>query len=293
MMVLNMKNFNHLSTKQSGQIAVVVILFAAALVVIGLSLAARTTKEVSLGTQTKESSVVLSAAETGAEKAISQMLAAAESGGSLPQTTVTGTQSIQTDDGVTVNVNYEVVPQNFISMKVPAGDSVMVDLYDPTTSDYYSGEITFKWAKEPSCDDRASLILITYYKESGVVKSRYQAVKPAGTGCNDRGDRFIASSELTGDSDGYHQEYKLDVTGLDSGTDSGDLFVVVRPVYKDTDLMVNGNPSLPIQQYVVTSRGTNADSQAGETRAIRVDYTLPLPPGLTDYALYSGNNLVK
>ncbi len=275
--------------KERGQVAISVILLSAVLVLIGVALASRTTRDISLSTQTKESSVVLSAVESGAEQALSQVISAVESGGTTPEAVVTGTQSITTEDGVQVDVDYEIKPQNYLELRVPVGEDVMIDLRDSTGKPNYQGSLDVYWGKADSCSDRASLVITTYYRESGTLKSRYLMLGPS---CVNRGDRFIQVPE-TDNPLGYRHHFVLsDLNFSTDGSGNGDLYVVFKPLYADADLKVVGGANLPTQQYVILSRG-ESQGDTTEVRSVRIDYTLPVPPGVIDYAVYSGDTLVK
>ena len=278
-----------LKLKEKGQVAISVILLTAVLVLIGAALASRTTRDISLSTQTKESSVVLSAVESGAEQALSQVISAVEGDGVTPEAVITGSQTVTTEDGVQVDVDYEIRPQNYLELKVPVGEDAMVDLRDTTGKPNYQGNLEIYWGKAKDCSNRASLVVTTYYRESGVLKSRYLMLGPS---CVDRGDKFIQVPE-TGTDSVYRHHYTL--PGLDfnsDGSGDGDLYVVFKPLYADDDLKVVGGSSLPVQQYVILSRG-ESQGDIAEVRSVRIDYTLPVPPGTVDYAVYSGDTLVK
>jgi len=285
-----MKKQKHLLSQlyNHGQVAVVVILIAAVLIIVGLSLASRTTREVSLGTQSKESSVVLSAAETGAERAINDVLEILDAGGNFPEAVTE--EFIATTSGTEVLVNYSITPQDYIEVKVPAGKEIMVDLRDPDTGEpAYNGDLEVKWAKESVCEDRASLIITRYFLSGGQLHSDYQAVGPT---CVDRNDKFMPAGDSSVDD--YNHIFTVSGLTADANTGDGDLFVTLKPIYHETDLMVNGDGDLPrAQQYVIESRGVNQTGETNETRAIRIDYTLPVPPYVLNYAAYSGNTLAK
>ena len=263
-----------------GQVAIIALLVTAALILVGLSLASRTTKEISLATQTKESNKVFSSSETGAEKAISQVIDALDKQESIPTTDL---QGVINDADNNTQTTYSITPQTSLSMKVLKGAKVVVNLNQ--AGQVYSGTLTVDWAKEASCADRASLIVTVYYRDNGKIASRYLAFgpDPAGAGCTQHNDHFIKATNVTDDS-GYKDSFTLNVT-------NNDLLVSFKPLYHDTDLKVVGSPALPVQQYTIISRGVNQAGDTNETRAVQIDYALPTAPSILDYAVYSNDKL--
>jgi len=255
-----------------GQVAIIALLITTALILVGLSLASRTTKEISLATQTKESNKVFSSSETGVEKAISQVIEALDKQEPISSDNL---QGVINDADNNAQTTYSITPQTSLEMKVLKGAKVVVDLTNGGQTTY-SGTLTVKWAKEASCADRASMIATIYYHDNGKIVSRYLAFAPDfnSTGCTNHGDHFIKATDLADDS-GYKHSFTINIT-------ANDLLVSFKPLYHDTDLKVSGSPTLPVQQYTIISRGVNQAGETNETRAVRVDYALPTAPSIMD-----------
>lgn len=269
------------SKQQAGQIAVIVLLMVAALIVVALSLSSRTTQETATVTQTSESATVFSAAEAGAEYALSQVIAALDDP-SNPTVPTSGT----IDLGNNTAVNYEVQALSYLEMRVSETMNAEINLRDENDIPVYSGGLRIDWARETNCSDRASLIASIYYLEGGNVRVRHL---PFGPSCNSGGGVDEFDNSFAGDSTkGYYHSYTI------SGLTTNDLFVRIKPVYNDTDLLVTPTSSnLPTQQYSVISRAENELGAGDETRAVEVRRSVPVAPSIMDYAVYSGVDLVK
>ncbi|MCA9368884.1 MAG: hypothetical protein H6773_03210 [Pseudomonadales bacterium] len=239
---------------QSGQVAVVVLLIMVVLLTIGLSLATRTTQELFLSDQQADSVRVFNAAESGIEEALSQ---------------VTEGQQTLTVDGV--DVTFDVQGSSRLEARVAEGASLHLDLSG------YDNDITFNWASEGDCTNRASLVAHIFYDDSGTTRS---IAIPFGPSCDGHTDNFIDANTIGGDP--YYHRYVLQATQIPSGA----LFMRVRPVYADTDILVEGNIGFPTQYYIISSSATYTEGD--EERNIEVSRTLPAGPAYMDYALYSG-----
>ena len=253
-------------TSQSGQVAVIVLLIMVVLLTIGLSLATRTTQELFLSDQQAESSRVFNAAESGIEKALSDVQV--------------GTGNLSVDN---VDVAYSVQGSSVLETRVTEGMSVHLDLTG------YTGDVTFEWAGEGSCGSRASLIAVIYYDDAGEIKSKSV---PFGPACDSRLDNF-ADGLLLGGSPYYHR-YTLSTTYPDTQVNhipANTLFMRVKPVYADTDLLISGGISFPTQHHTISSTATYTGGN--EERSIEVSRTLPAGPSYMDYALYSGGAITQ
>lgn len=267
-------------TGQPGQIAVVILLIMAVLLVLGLSLAARTTQEIQLSGQEQDSTRVFNAAETGVEKALSdnQYFLDAES---------TGTTTITLDSELPTGIDGSVVitKQSGLSTYVNEGASATVHLEGSGAS-----EVTIAWSKDgEACDTRASLVIALYYND-GTDKVQYYPIKPSCTGYS--ATKAIGFSTLNVRDNivgAYNNDYRLSLSGI-----SNPKLARIKPIYAGTDINVTGVNLT--QAYDIRSEASE-EAAAGqttvETSAIQVTRTKPAPPTVLEYALYSGGSLVK
>lgn len=271
-------------SKQSGQIAVAVILAVAAVIVVAVSLASRTTQEQSLTTQTTESTVTFNAAEAGVEQALSSVLTSLESAAYV---TPPPSGSVTLNNNTTVDYTITQSPTLDVSLAEGATAQVSLD-GDRNGSGDYTGTIDILWGKDADCTKNASLIISLISNPSGSYRARYYAVGPYG-GCADRsGDEFTAASAGI---DGYKNRYQIAVS---SAAASADLMLRIKTVYADSPILVRGLTSnLPTQQYIVRSTAVNTAGDKQETRVLEVKRSLPVAPNIMDYALYSGGNISK
>lgn len=271
--------------KQSGQIAVIVLLIMVVLLVIGLSLATRTTQESFLSQQASETARVWNAAETGAEDALSKL-----SSGSAPA-----------NSGVsrTVNnslVNATVTSQNTVDTTLKQLSTLTVNLNAASVTSF-----TITWGQEADACSRASLLVSLYYSESSTTKVAHYTL---GTGCATRNDGFSNASETgfvlsTLPTAPYSRAQIYLPAGADTSAigNSGQqpLFARIKPLYADTVIAVTGSGNFPEQSNIVTSTAENTQTNAvgREVRTVQVSRTLPSAPSILDYALYSGGSIVK
>jgi hypothetical protein len=262
------------SKGQSGQIAVSILLIMTVLVVISFSLATRTTNEVALTTQTTESAYVFNAAESGVNQALAQIYSNLEAG----EEVVASGDEITTSENVTGT--YSILPSSQIETRLMEGNSLTVEL-DPASV----VDMDIDWAQEADCDDRASVIISVYSDSSGETSARHYPVG-SGDGCGHDGDDFATPSDSSYDD--YQYTYQL------TGLTADDLFVRIKSIYNDTNLLVSGaGGDLPTQSYIAESRATNTAGDKKETRALRVVRTKAVAPAIMDYVVYTEGDLAK
>lgn len=267
---------------QPGQIAVVILLIMAVLLVLGLSLAARTTQEIQLSGQEQDSTRVFNAAETGVEVALSQSsnFTEAESAGSKTLTLDSGELPTGIEGTVTIT------EQSGLTTFVNEGASATVQLENSGAS-----SITIDWSKrvtETTCAARAALVIALYYTEAGTDKVQYYPIKP---NCGYDANKAVGFSEsgvtALGSGD-YNHRYVLNLASIPSPK-----LARIKPLYAGTDLNVSGINTT--QAFDIRSEAAEtADGQPTvEKSAIQVTRTKPAPPTVLEYALYSGDSLIK
>lgn len=254
---------------ERGQIAVSILLIMAVLVVISYGLARRTTSEIALTTQTKESTAVFNAAESGVNQALADIFTSLESGSGInsqPQTESIDVDGDGTDDVEVVRTSTE---SNSIEMRVNEGMSLSIVLENN------SGSLSIAWGKEANCNDRASLLITTIGASGGETTAKHVAV-----GCH--GDDFAAAS---GASDTFQNTYSLAITNSDTE-------VRIKPVFAPTTVRVTGS-NLPTQAFIAEARAKNLLGDNQETRAVRVVRSQAAAPSILDYAVYSNGSISK
>lgn len=267
---------------QPGQIAVVVLLMMAVLLVLGLSIASRTTQEIQLSDQEQDSTRVFNAAETGIEEALSNTtnFTQADTG-----TTVQGNISnLPSADSITGN--YTVTRQDGLQTKIVQGASATVFLDQFTGSSF-----NIDWAKEAACNSRASIIYSVHYNEGGVEKVQYEAFKPVcnpsdGTYDINKAQGFSTTGVTALNSGEYKQRVSVNIAAI-PGTKK---MVRIKALYADADISISG---VPAQAYNIRSEASDVSDTNGEKSAIQVTRTKPAPPMVLDYAVYSGGDLQK
>lgn len=255
---------------QAGQVGLVILLIMSGMLAVALSLAARTTQELVLTEQEKDSVRVFNAAEEGVERALSTDLNfSGESTGDIEF----GVEGI--DESVFANVAYSITKKNNLETVFFEGVSLAVDVTGVTTGQ----SLKIEWSREDNCstDDPASLIIAIFSVSGGATQVRYE-----GIGACDRSDGFTLASSI---NNGYRREYNLPLL-------TNDFLVRIRAVYNDTYGRVTGvGLTLPVQYYAIRSQAYS--TTGNETRVVEVNRTLNTAPSIFDYAVYSGTTLVK
>ena len=262
-------NYNENMKRRSsevGQAGLIVMLVMVVLLTLGISIASRSTLDVSQSTQEAETSRVFDAAEAGIERALDTDVA------------LTYTAENYTVDDL--SGSYTVSEINELEVALDESQVVAVntgDLDGVSGGPNYSGDVLIEWSKVSNCaeDNPASIVVSIYNSSLGTVR------RSAYEGC-DHSDEFLAPN----DSASSPYTYATTITV----TDDEDL-VRIRPLYNETWLRVTGEADFPTQYHQIFSTASNEVS--GETRAISVDRTIPTAPSIFDYVLFSGTTITK
>ena len=259
--------------RQSGQIALIVLLIMGITLVIAVSLAQRTTEDVALTTKQAETTKVFSAAQSGAEQVLTEVLIALRRGVPVstgPQTTVVGTNDSEVE--VTVDEASEFV------QPLDEGETYQVSLTDPSTTD-----VVIEWGDANSnCVNEASLLIARYNTSGGATSVSYSGYYPIGSGCSGAGTDGFAPAPYGGTAPrrNYYMYTKQ----------AGDQFLRIMPVYNSTNLFVSGAGA---QQYAITANAQNLLGEDAESRVIQVTTSDLQPPPFLDYAIFSGTTINK
>lgn len=242
--------------KNSGQVAVFILLVMLLGLTVGLSVMSRTLQDLKSSTTSDQSSRAFSAAEAGVETALSSL--------------TSGSTNI---NGITVNYNVVSMPNSYIAT-IPKDEVGQIDL---TGS---SGQVAISWtlpSEDPGCPSAAlELSFYTYNSTSETYGVKKYAYNPNGCGQMMNDNDFAMSSN--GGS------YKSKVT-VDLPADVK--ILRIKPIYNSATVQVTG--TFGPQSYVITSTGSTTD---GVTRSVRVDKSKPALPPLFDYVLFGGTGSV-
>ena len=247
---------------QAGQVGLIIILTMTVLLTVGLSVASRSSQELSFSTAEKEANRVFSAAESGIEAALSQLNAGQTVGGPL-----TGFNGIDAE--------YKGSESDILESKIFEGVAVKVDLTGAENGDI----LRLDWSKESNCATAApaSLIVSIFYDQAGITRVRHLAYAAC-----DHGDGFTLGDA---GSSPYYRSANIPLA-------TNDLFAHIKTIYNDSHLRISASGWVaPTQSYRVTAKAQN--TVGNESKIIAVDQTLKTTPSIADYALLSGSTLVK
>lgn len=253
-----------------GYIVIIVLLLTAVLLMLGLSLATRTTEEVYQSGQEADTTRVFNAAETGIENALYQI--------QIGDTTVVGS-----------NVVFNT------SILSPSGSNADLDVKGTIATDFDmevgQGEVlTLKWNPGTQInwtyDDcgAAPAVIITLYNSTGPTAS-HLAFDPYQDGCN-KGSSFVKSDS------GTAAKSTVTLQASDFGSPAPvigpDSLLRIRPLYADGAFSIKNSSAI---RLVSTAEDDTTGSR--ETRKIQVIRTEPAAPSVFDYAVFSGGVITK
>ncbi len=266
------------SATQSGQIGLILLLMMVVMLTIGLSLVARTSKELKIATQETETTQVLTASETGINDYLALDLGTLNY---VARTYIASPEPVTSDGDF---INQVTVTQN-INLDIPRleeGAAAQANVTGGTA-------LTVYWGSEicSSPSGRASLVVTIYGDTDGVKTAKHTA---------------HAGCDLSG-TDGIAFNTASDVIGVDPtgaglkrmttvALPPGSTVARIRPVYTSTRLHAELTSSTPnTQGYSIRSTGTS--TRGDETRIVQLDQTLPIAPSVLDYVLLSGSTINK
>jgi Tfp pilus assembly protein PilX len=257
---------------QSGQVAVIVFLIMAVLLVVGLSLATRTSREIELAGQQEDTTRVFNAAETGIEEALSDVN---NFTGAVP------TPSTITDPDTQTTRTVTIEPESGFENEFLSGETATV--YTTGTS----GAFNIWWNRTGTTCGGSAVIAVTVYVENSAdnYTAEHYGVRPLR--CTDSGTNFQTSDNVAA-AEGHMDRFQI--ASLPANT----RMVRIKPLRAATSIKITAaNGVLSEQLYNIRSEAQDAASGNTEVRAIEVTRTRPAPPSIFDYALYSGGNLTK
>ena len=275
-----------IKNKQSGQVVLVVLLTLLVGLTMALAIFLNTVSDAQLTTTEENSERAFSAAEAGIEELLS---------GALVGIGSTGVVNV---GGLDANVEYE--PVNHFEAYVPQNGVATIQLEGATDT-----QIRILWTvagddegirgtcTEGDSNTPAALIIDKWTNPGTGVEVEHFAYNPEG--CAAVGSSSLGFSNSVAGIDNYLsmlENFNIDGDNSDGATD---LFLRIRPIYNHATIKIEAmnDPvsGLPQQQIDISSSATVDDS--GESRAISVVKTVPALPEIFDYALFSGNTIVK
>lgn len=256
--------FSSRSHSQSGQVGIAVVLIMVVLSTIGLSVATRSSSDVRTSRQTQEATQTFSAAEAALEDVLRQGedFLEVSSGGSY-------------DAIENVSVTYNIEKQSELTTELLEGAVAEVDI---SAREAEENDLVIEWSNEENCDQNPASLLVSVINDGGAEPfTRYYAYAIC-----DRADGFTVVNDS---GTLFARQVVLPLEANDS-------VVRILPAYNDTQVSVAGNGwALPTQQFTVSSVAQNELGR--ETKAIEVQRTRGFAPGILDYALVSGTNIIK
>lgn len=261
------KSPDHLYYQQGqiGQIGIIIVLIMVVLLTFGLSIAARSSREVLLSQQEEESNRVFNGAEVGVEQALSTNL-------NFAGTTTTGTAN-----DANATVNYTIAKNGVLETRLAEGTTGLVQLQPTGTAK--PANLYIDWSRETDCsvaEKPASLVVGVFSKTAGADTAVYYTFAAC-----DQGEGIAVASA---GSNGYFRRATIPLVITNE-------FVRIKSLYNDTNIRVSSSGTLPTQMYDIRSEAIN--TRGNETRAVEVDRTLNISPSIMDFAVFTGGSLVK
>jgi len=251
--------------KNSGQVALIVLLLMIVILTIGLSLASRSITDIKISQDEKESLRAFSAAEAGVEKALND----------LPAYVGTTTEEI---GGIETDITVAPVGDGAIR-PVEQGESTSILLTGSV-----SNSLTIYWidkSKPDEMDTKASLEITVFDEDGGFDTYAYnpEASMPS------RDNGFLGVGADGGD---FYRQVNVNINRM---MDPLDVVVRIKALYDKTTIKVNSSSvDLAVQQYNITS---SALAEGSKTGSLIVDRTIAVLPSIFDYILFSGNSSLE
>lgn len=284
------------SPTEKGQALVIVLLVMAVGLTMGLAVVSRSVTDIRISQQEEESARVFSAAEAGIEDAMISGPGDYTVGEGAGEITAYVTDEAQGGTQI-----YDLGGGKFLSGDTQTvwlvGHTVDGDL-EPSVTFPATGWIDVCWgeAGTPPSDDSTPAIEATliYQELSGAFKVARGAYDPYG---GRPGGNEFDLADTAGNYCGSNLQFKKRInfgTG-DFGDLSGATLYVLRLklLYNGATahpLALSGSEAFPSQGKCYVSTATFDES--GVTRKIKQCQTYKAPPGIFDYVLFSGGNLV-
>ena len=252
----------HSKRQQAGQIGIVILMLMAVILTIGISLSQRTIQEQDIAIIQDESTRVFNAAESGLEQALFQ----------VSVEDFTGTGSLDLDG---INVDYETNGSATFDMNLSSGKAVTIPLNVSSPTN-----VTVRWwdqIEDCGTSNPPAAVLASIYTANNV---RHFGFDPC---ASSRNNNLLIVNKLASVDEGCN--YKVDIPVA-----VNDILIRVKPVFNNSKFNINSN-AIDLAQYnILSSAQNNLDDIV---RTLNVKRSLLSAPGFMDYALVSGNDLIK
>lgn len=264
--------------RESGQIALIVILISAITLMLGLSASRRSTIDITIGHDEELSAKAFAAAESGLEYVLSELAAGSlessyiwPSSGDNPARTSAKVDLSEIGGGTSF----------YTEDTYPPGEVIYFWLRNPANYDQYYGEnnIDICWQ---AIGNPAVAVHLFYELGSSYGVTRYAVDGDTGGRRDLNGFSDPASSPEGGCDGGF--------TGVRVSVSSGDkpVLMALMPLYGFSRWgMVSTGGDLPAQGYRITSTGIAANVK----RALQMDYGWPVPPFYFIDGVFSGGSI--
>lgn len=282
----NIATSSKIKEKNGGYIVIIVLLVTAVLLMLGLSLATRTTEEVNQSGQEADTTRVFNAAETGIEAAL---YAIQENRVTIDPSAVT--DLTETDFGGTSGtaaVEGETRADLTVTGERASDFDINIAQGEVLTLAWKSGT-TVSW-KYASCAVAPAVIVTLYNATPGAPTASHMAFNPmsaGGTQCADKGTGFQDAAYAM--VDGMPQSRVLINDATFPGPKGAGSLLRIRPLYADGAFRVEGSSAIKL----ISTASDATGGTSAETRKIQVIRTEPAPPSIFDYAVFSGGSLTK
>lgn len=262
--------------KNSGQVAVFVLLVMLLGLSVGLSVMSRTLQDLKSTTTSDQSSRAFTAAEAGIEAALNTNSSGSVTVNNIP---VTYTVTPQSANSYSTSgaIGKDDVAQIDLGTNYPAGNTINI---------YWSSRDNV--SEIPSCDTvtpdnspaALEVSLYIYNSVAGTYSMKKYAYNPAGCAID---DSFTSSTSGPIGTGGFYSQ----VTTL--SVDQYTRFVRFRPLYHAATIKVTGT-SFPSQASQITSYATTSGQVSRAVQITKVNSSLP---PIFDYVLFGGSGNVS
>lgn len=265
-----MKKTAHLSSNQSGQVGVIVLLISAIILVIGLSIANRTIKESQSTISQEDSARVFSTAESGVQQALGNIF------------------QFESDQNTTLPAEFSFEDANLNQVSIETQQSFNGFIAEKNTLEVkvnngLTGTVYINWSKSDCSQGAANLLIGHYFLNAGVYDVNYYMVG----NCPSYSDQNLVSASVS-TMDSYKFQYNININ--DSNNQSS--FIRIFPLGRGADVNVSATPNLMANsQYTILSLAQMPDGSSA--KAIEVKKSIPSAPSFMDFALVSGGSLEK
>lgn len=259
-----------LSSSQSGQVGVIVLLISAVILVIGLSIANRTIRENQGNISQEDTARVFSTAESGIQQALGNIF------------------QFESDQNAQLPAEFSFADANLNQVSI-SSDNKFVGFVPEKTSleirinNAQTGSLTLRWSQSSCAQGAANLLIGHYFLNAGVQNVNYYLVG----NCTSQSDQNFISPTTSSESP-YQFQHSISI----NASNNQSAFIRILPLNQGTDISLSGsNNLLASSQYTILSMAQMPDGSS--SKAIEVKRSIPAAPAFMDFSLVSGGSLSK